>query len=192
MDKILGAGEPNARSKSKNAADLADDDEDDANSEVDAQEQTLQLKKKGKAGKAAVKAFEQRDLVALAFAGDNVVRDFEDAKRREIASDAPREVDTTLPGWGSWGGPSTQKSKPKPQFIKKIPGIAPSDQRDKKAAKYQVKDLPYPFTSRAQFERSMERPLGAEWKHTGAFQKGTLPRVVKKMGMVIEPLQKLS
>ncbi|KAJ7039492.1 Utp14-domain-containing protein [Mycena alexandri] len=205
MDKILGAGEPNARSKSKNAADLADDDEDDANSEVDAQEQTLQLKKKGKAGKAAVKAFEQRDLVALAFAGDNVVRDFEDAKRREIASDAPREVDTTLPGWGSWGGPSTQKSKPKPQFIKKIPGIAPSDRvdhgkaniiisekRDKKAAKYQVKDLPYPFTSRAQFERSMEAPLGAEWNTRVAFQKGTLPRVVKKMGMVIEPLQKLS
>ncbi|KAJ7746552.1 Utp14-domain-containing protein [Mycena metata] len=205
MDQILGAGQPKAQPKLKNAAAAADDDEDDANSEIDAQEQALQLKKKGKAGKAAVKAFEQRDLVALAFAGDNVVRDFEDAKRREIASDAPREVDTTLPGWGSWGGPSTQKSKPKPQFIKKIPGIAPSDRadhgkaniiisekRDKKAAKYQVKDLPYPFTSRAQFERSMEAPLGAEWNTRVAFQKGTLPRVVKKMGMVIEPLQKLS
>ncbi|KAJ7914854.1 Utp14-domain-containing protein [Mycena leptocephala] len=181
MDKILGAG--------------VDDDDEDANSE----------KKKGKAEKAAVKAFEQRDLVALAFAGDNVVRDFEDAKRREIASDAPREVDTTLAGWGTWGGPSTRKSKPKPQFIKKIPGIAPSDRadhnkaniiisekRDKKLAKYQVKDLPYPFTSRAQFERSMEAPLGSEWNTRVAFQKGTLPRVVKKMGMVIEPLQKLS
>jgi U3 small nucleolar RNA-associated protein 14 len=61
MDKILGAG--------------VDDDDEDANSEVDAQEHALQLKKKkGKAEKAAVKAFEQRDLVALAFAGDNVVR----------------------------------------------------------------------------------------------------------------------
>ncbi|KAJ7453927.1 Utp14-domain-containing protein [Mycena galericulata] len=168
-------------------------DDDDANSEVDAQEQALG-KKKGKGGKAGVKAFEQRDLVALAFAGDNVVRDFEDAKRREIASDAPREVDTTLPGWGSWGGPSTRKSKPKPQFIKKIPGIAPTDRadhnkahiiisekRDKKAAKYQVKDLPYPFTSRAQFERSIEAPLGAEWNTRVGFQKGTLPRVVKKV-----------
>jgi U3 small nucleolar RNA-associated protein 14 len=45
---------------------------------VDAQEQALRLKGmmkgKGKAGKAAVMAFEQRDLVARAFAGDNVVR----------------------------------------------------------------------------------------------------------------------
>ncbi|KAJ7741584.1 Utp14-domain-containing protein [Mycena maculata] len=183
---------------------VVEDDDTDANSEVDAQEQAL-LKKKGKGGKADVKAFEQRDLVARAFAGDNVVRDFEDAKRREIASDAPREVDTTLPGWGSWGGPSTRKSKPKPQFIKKIPGVAPTDRadhnkahiiisekRDKKAAKYQVKDLPYPFTSRAQFERSMEAPLGAEWNTRVGFQKGTLPRVVKKMGMVIEPLEKLA
>ncbi|KAJ6582029.1 Utp14 protein-domain-containing protein [Mycena capillaripes] len=206
MDKLLGADEQKKQKapKPKNVAADDDDEDDDANSEVDAQEQALQLKKKGKAGKAEVKAFEQRDLVALAFAGDNVVRDFEDAKRREIASDAPREVDTTLPGWGSWGGPSTRKSKPKPQFIKKIPGIAPTDRadhgkaniiisekRDKKLAKYQVKDLPYPFTSRAQFERSMEAPLGAEWNTRVAFQKGTLPRVVKKMGMVIEPLQKL-
>ncbi|KAF8216392.1 Utp14 protein-domain-containing protein [Mycena galopus ATCC 62051] len=207
MDKILGADEQHrqkAVSASQPGDNAGDDDDDDANSEVEAQEHILQLKKKGKAGKAGVKAFEQRDLVALAFAGDNVVRDFEAAKQREIASDAPREVDTTLPGWGSWGGPSTRKSKPKPQFIKKIPGIAPTDRadhgkaniiisekRDKKLAKYQVKDLPYPFTSRAQFERSMEAPLGAEWNTRVAFQKGTLPKVVKKMGMVIEPLSKL-
>ncbi|KAJ7653290.1 Utp14-domain-containing protein [Mycena polygramma] len=204
MDKILGADEPQKQTTTKKTTAIEDDEDDDANSEVDAQEQALQLKKKGKAGKTAIKAFEQRDLVALAFAGDNVVRDFEDAKRREIASDAPREVDTTLAGWGSWGGPSTRKSKPKPQFIKKIPGIAPTDRadhgkanviisekRDKKLAKYQVKDLPYPFTSRAQYERSMEAPLGAEWNTRVAFQKGTLPRVVKKMGTVIEPLRKL-
>ncbi|KAF7356690.1 Utp14-domain-containing protein [Mycena venus] len=200
MDKILGAGEPReqkgSKAQSQNTA-VDDGDDEDVNSEVDAQEQALQLKKKGKAGKGGVQAFEQRDLVALAT--------LRPAKQREIASDAPREVDTTLPGWGSWGGPSTRKSKPKPQFIKKIPGIAPTDRadhgkanviisekRDKKLAKYQVKDLPYPFTSRAQFERSMEAPLGAEWNTRVAFQKGTLPRVVKKMGMVIEPLQKLS
>ncbi|KAJ7135051.1 Utp14-domain-containing protein [Mycena crocata] len=202
LDRILGS---DGQRKQKPVAAGGDGDDDDANSEADAQEQAISLKTKRKDGKAAVKAFEQRDLVALAFAGDNVVRDFEDAKRREIASDAPREVDTTLPGWGSWGGPSTRKSKPKPQFVKKLPGIAPSDRadhnkaniiisekRDKKAAKYQVKDLPYPFTSRAQFERSMDAPLGAEWNTRVGFQKGTLPRVVKKMGTVIEPLQKLS
>ena len=28
-------------------------------------------------------------------------QEFEEVKRREVASDAPREVDTTIPGWVS-------------------------------------------------------------------------------------------
>jgi hypothetical protein len=44
-----------------------------------------------------------------------------------------------------------------------------------------VKDLPYPYTSKAQFERAMERPLGVEWNTRVAFQRGTLPKVVKKV-----------
>lgn len=55
---------------------LGDADEDGSDSdedlEIKAQEQALALKGKGKAN--GVKAFEQRDLVALAFAGDNVVQ----------------------------------------------------------------------------------------------------------------------
>jgi U3 small nucleolar RNA-associated protein 14 len=44
-----------------------------------------------------------------------------------------------------------------------------------------VKDLPYPYTSKAQFERAMENPLGAEWNTRVAFQRATLPKVVKKV-----------
>jgi U3 small nucleolar RNA-associated protein 14 len=65
-------------------------------------------------------AFEQRELVARAFAGDNVIdvssvtvghclfkhfiQEFAAEKRREMEADAPKEVDTTLPGWvrGAW------------------------------------------------------------------------------------------
>lgn len=186
----------------KDVAVDGDDDDSDANSEIEAQEMTLELKGKGKAN--GVKAFQQRDLVALAFAGDNVVQEFEEVKRREVASDAPREVDTTIPGWGSWGGTGLRKVPPKPQRIKQIAGIDPttradynkkhiivSEKRDKKAGKYLVKDLPFPFTSKAQFERSMERPLGAEWNTRVGFQKGTLPRVMKKPGVIINPLEKL-
>lgn len=49
------------------------DDSDDDNVEIDAQEHALIAKNKGKAANG-IKAFEQRDLVALAFAGDNVVQ----------------------------------------------------------------------------------------------------------------------
>lgn len=86
------------------------------------------------------------------------------------------------------------RGPPKKKFIKKVAGIDPnsrsdvnkshviiSEKRDKKAAKYLVKDLPYPYTSKAQFDRRMEQPLGVEWNTRVGFQRGTLPKVVKKV-----------
>ncbi|KAI8990666.1 Utp14 protein-domain-containing protein [Trametes punicea] len=198
------ASEPTSAGKGKAGANQDEDDSDsDVNSEVEEQEKALAQKGKGKAKANGVKAFEQRDLVALAFAGDNVVQDFAEAKRREMQEDAPKEVDTTLPGWGSWGGLGTKKAPPKPHLVKKLAGVDPatradykkahviiSEKRDKKAAKYLVKDLPYPYTSKAQFERSMEMPLGTEWNTRLGFQRATLPKVVTKMGTLITPLEK--
>ncbi|KAL1758108.1 Utp14 protein-domain-containing protein [Schizophyllum commune] len=185
---------------SATAATSAFDSEDDSEDEVELQEQALL--KKGTKNKGPT-AFTQRDLVAKAFAGDNVIQQFEEAKQAEVNADAPKEIDTTLPGWGSWGGAGLKK-RTKPKFVKQIPGVAPaaradagkkhlivSERKDKKAAKYLVRDLPYPYTSAAQYERSMERPLGAEWNTRVGFQRATLPKVVKKMGTVIDPLEKL-
>lgn len=182
----------------------ADADDSDGHSEVDEQERTLERKRQGGKGKG-VTAFKQRELVSLAFAGDNVVQAFEDLKQTEVEADAPREVDATLPGWGSWGGTGIKKLPPRPNLIKKIAGVDPSsradykkahviisEKRDKKAAKYLVKELPYPYTSHAQYARSMDIPIGAEWNTRVGFQRGTLPRVVKKMGTIIEPLVKPS
>ena len=56
----------------QNQSDAADDS--DANSEVDEQEKALVATTQSKRKKKGLQAFEQRDLVALAFAGDNVVR----------------------------------------------------------------------------------------------------------------------
>ncbi|KAI9454907.1 Utp14-domain-containing protein [Lactarius psammicola] len=175
----------------------------DSNSSEDdeVEEQEERLKRKG-AGKK-YNAFGQKDLVTMAFAGDNVVEEFEETKRREIEEDAPREVDTSLPGWGAWGGQGARKAPPKPHLMKKVAGITPqsradfgkahviiSEKRDKKAAKYLVQDLPYPYTGKAQFERSLENPLGKEWNTRIATQRATLPKVTKKMGTIIKPLEK--
>lgn len=181
----------------------AGEDSDSENSEVEEQER--QLDRKGKQKANGVKAFEQRDLVALAFAGDNVVQDFAEQKRREMQEDAPKEVDTTLPGWGSWGGKGARKAPPKPFLVKKVAGVDPttradykkahviiSEKRDKKAAKYLVKDLPFPYTSKAQYERSLDTPIGTEWNTRVGFQRATLPKIVKKPGMIISPLEKLT
>ncbi|KAF9014157.1 Utp14 protein-domain-containing protein [Cyathus striatus] len=184
------------------AAQDDDDDDDDVNSEIDIQEKMLSLKGKDKA--KGLKAFEQKDLVARAFAGDNVVQQFEEAKEHEVEADAPKEIDTTIPGWGSWGGSGVRKAANRPKFTKKVAGVDPtkradfgkkhviiSEKRDKKAAKYLVNDLPFPYTSKAQFERAMDTPLGTEWNTRVAFQRATLPRIVKKPGAIIEPLEKL-
>lgn len=178
-------------------------EENESDSEIEGQETLTRQNNRQKS--KGPKAFEQRDLVALAFAGDNVVQSFEDQKRREIAEDAPREVDTTLPGWGSWGGRGTTRAPLRPHLIKQVAGINPksradfgkshviiSEKRDKKAAKYQVKDLPFPYTSKAQYDRSMEMPVGAEWNTRVGFQKATMPKVLKKPGTIISPLEKLS
>ena len=105
-------------------ADVDSDEGSNANSEVEEQERRLTEKKRKGKGKAKdqgpVKPFAQRDLVSFAFAGDKVVQvgfppiccveigasypfirtqDFREAKQREILEDAPKELDTTLPGW---------------------------------------------------------------------------------------------
>jgi U3 small nucleolar RNA-associated protein 14 len=43
--------------------------------------------------------FKQRDLVAEAFAGDDVVVDFAKEKARQMEMDAPKIEDTSLMGW---------------------------------------------------------------------------------------------
>lgn len=56
-----------------------------------------------------------------------------------------------------------------------------SEKKDVKAAKYQVQDIPFPYTSRAQYERSLEAPLGTEWNTRLGHQKAILPRVSTKV-----------
>ncbi|OCF31506.1 U3 small nucleolar RNA-associated protein 14 [Kwoniella heveanensis BCC8398] len=151
-----------------------------------------------------IKAFKQRDLVAEAFAGDNVVEDFAREKDRQIEADAPKVEDTSLPGWGSWGGKGTRKKAVNPKFLVKSAGIEPTqrkdftrsnviitEKKDKKASQFLVTDLPYPYTSKEQYEKSFATPVGSEWNSRAGYQRGTLPRVIKKPGAIIEPVRRM-
>lgn len=153
---------------------------------------------------SGVKAFTQRALVAEAFAGDDVVADFEAEKAAIVDADAPTTVDTTLPGWGAWGGKGVRKRKPNAKFVKKVAGVEAekrkdagranviiSEKKDKKAAKFLPTDLPYPYTSVAQYEAQFANPVGGEWNSRSGFQRQTLPRVTKKPGAIIEPIRRL-
>ncbi|GAA5901051.1 uncharacterized protein JCM6883_004734 [Sporobolomyces salmoneus] len=149
-------------------------------------------------------AFKQRELVKEAFANDDVVADFAEEKRREIERDAPREEDNTLPGWGSWAGKGAKKNKnQKKKFVKKIAGIDASDRKDaglnhviinekkdKKASKYMLKDLPFPYTSAAQLEHKLRTPMGPEWSTSTILRDQTIPSVLVKPGATVRPVSR--
>ena len=102
---------------------------------------------------------------------------------------------------GDWGGKGVKKSRKTKKFVTKIAGIDPtsrkdavfsnviiSEKKDKKASKYQVKDLPYPYTSVAQFESRLSTPLGPEWSTGTVLRDQTLPKILIKPGVTIRPL----
>ncbi|RAL09823.1 UTP14 family protein [Aspergillus homomorphus CBS 101889] len=144
------------------------------------------------------------DLVKRAFAGDEVVQDFEQEKLDTIRDEDDQVIDNTLPGWGSWAGDGISKKQQKRQkrFLTKVEGVKPEDRKDaklsrviinekriKKNNKYMATQLPHPFENRQQYERSLRLPMGPEWSTKETFQSATKPRVMIKQG-VIKPMQK--
>lgn len=160
--------------------------------------------KRGRGKRAStLMPMQQRDLVAEAFAGDDVTLDFARDKQRAIRQDAPREESTELPGWGAWGGKGARRKPKKHEHVRKLPGLDPTQRKDramdnviinerldKKAAKYKAKDLPFPYTSASQYEAAMRQPIGSEWNTRTQHQRLTLPRVTTKMGQRIDPIQR--
>lgn len=145
--------------------------------------------------------FKQVDLIKEAFAGDDVVSEFDNEKKRVIRDEGDKEEDLTLPGWGDWAG-GNKKSK-KRKVVRKIDGVVQKDKRsdknlknviinekvNKKNLKYQSSGVPFPFESREQYERSLRMPVGQEWTSRETHQKLTMPRIITKQGTVIDPLK---
>lgn len=100
-----------------------DNDNDDSDDEVD---QKMVHKDKV--------SFSQRELVARAFANDDVVAEFEDEKMAEIEEDGDKVEDLTLPGWGSWAGAGVKKNKKKKKILKVTKGIDADKRKDAKLA----------------------------------------------------------
>ena len=146
-----------------------------------------------------------QDLVRKAFAGDEVVADFAKEKQQMIKDDEEKIIDNTLPGWGSWTGAGIskkQEKRNKGKVLVKEPGIAKEKRQDarldrviinekrvKKNSKYLASNLPHPFETRQQYERSLRLPVGPEWTTKETFQSATKPRILMKQG-VIKPMAK--
>ncbi|KIW63203.1 hypothetical protein PV04_10068 [Phialophora macrospora] len=152
---------------------------------------------------------EQDEKAALAhaiFAGsDEVQREFAKEKKETVEDEGDQVIDNSLPGWGNWAGEGISKKaqkRAKGRFVTTIKGVARDKRQDvkldkvivnekrvKKNSKYLASELPHPFESRQQYERSLRLPLGPEWTTKTTFQDATKPRVLIKQG-VIRPMAK--
>ncbi|KAM5377248.1 hypothetical protein ACJA88_006772 [Fusarium oxysporum] len=150
-------------------------------------------------------AIRDQEMVARAFAGEDVVGDFEDEKTAIAEEEDDKVIDNTLPGWGSWVGDGVsakEKKRHQGRFLTKVDGIKKKDRKDakldkviinekriKKNDRYLASQLPHPFESRQQYERSLRLPVGPEWQTKETFQDSTKPRVLMKQG-IIAPMSK--
>lgn len=171
------------------------------------------------------------ELANRAFAGDEVVAEFEAEKEAIMSEDDEKMVDNTMPGWGSWAGEGISKrslKRNKGKVMTKKEGIKKKDRKDAKLErvivnekrnrkvslvirallcsmlqsgmwsltilliqneKFLASQLPHPFESRQQYERSLRLPVGPEWMTKESFQASTKPRVIVKQG-IIAPMAK--
>ncbi|BCR84195.1 UTP14 family protein [Aspergillus chevalieri] len=144
------------------------------------------------------------DLVKKAFAGDEVVQEFEQEKLDTIEDEGDKVVDNTLPGWGSWAGEGVSKKQQKRQKrnLTTIEGVKPEQRKDaklskviinekrqKKNNKYMASQLPHQFETKQQYERSLRLPIGPEWTTKETVQNATKPRIMIKQG-IIKPMEK--
>jgi U3 small nucleolar RNA-associated protein 14 len=80
-------------------------------------------------------AIRDQELIKRAFAGADVVGEFEAEKRQTIMDEDEKIIDNTLPGWGSWVGDGVSKKdkrQNKGRFLTKSEGIKEQDRKDAK------------------------------------------------------------
>ena len=76
-----------------------------------------------------------QDLVRKAFAGDEVVADFQKQKQEAVLDEQEKTVDNTLPGWGNWTGAGISKKEQKRnrgKVLVKIDGVQKEKRQDAK------------------------------------------------------------
>ncbi|ETP48472.1 hypothetical protein F442_05801, partial [Phytophthora nicotianae P10297] len=184
-------------------------------SKTETKEPETSTGKKKKKAKKNAKSTDQDELVRRAF---EFVADEEDelaVEKDRLASqdaDAKKGAEIAklvgMSGWGSWAGDGVRVSKrqiAREQQAKEIAREAKqkalagrkdarlervliNEKKDKKAAKYTVKDVPYPFTSREEYEAAMRNPLGSDWNTSQVTNVLTAPKIMKHAGTAIAPL----
>ncbi len=100
---------------------------------------------------------------------------------------------------GNWGSKANSKRKRggaglKPQVPAKrrdtnLKHVIINEKRNKRAAKFLVKQAPHQFDTREQYERSIRNPVGPEWNTSDSHARMTRPKMIVRGGNVIAPIK---
>jgi len=152
----------------------------------------------------------QAELVRRAFATTDLELDFETEKAAEIEEQLPKgEGIVVLPGWGGWGGQGTRPSRRMQQLAAQekkrveeqrqvalkarkdahLKHVIINNRADKKSAKYTTPAVPWPYTSKDQYDKAMRTPIGKEWNTVDAHREMSKPKIIVKAGVMIEPIK---
>ncbi len=162
-----------------------------------------------------IASLSQEELVRKAFATpsekdieEEFNKEKEQMKNRDDHSKKAEES-KFVSGWGSWAGEGVPVARPPKKKLPKR--LAPPEKkkierrkrkddgkknviinakRIKKTAKFQLENIPYPFTSREQYEKAMGGAIGKEWNVTTAVKNMTRSEVITKAGKIIKPISK--
>lgn len=148
----------------------------------------------------------QRQIVSQAFGafGDDVQTDFQQDKLQNVVDELPAfDEPADLPGWGKWEGDrktpkwilkaranaeAQRKEAIASRQDRKLKHVVISERYDKKASKYTTTAVPFPFKTRADYERSIRTPLGSDFNSDKSHRDLTRPEVLTTTGVRIDPL----
>lgn len=84
-------------------------------------------------GSSMLPVMRDQELIRKAFAGDEVVADFDKEKRNITRDEEEHVIDNSLPGWGNWTGAGISKreqKRNKGKFLSKVDGIQKDKRKD--------------------------------------------------------------
>ena len=132
-------------------------------------------------------------------------KEFLEEENKEQLNEIKKNNPEFIPGWGSWAGDDTQikakeflKKKRYDEKIKRLMEQANessgnkfvkiSNQFDNNFSNYLVKDLPPDMKNREQYEKYNKTLIGREFNSLNLYKKLIQPKVVKKIGQIINPM----
>ena len=181
---------------------------------LDVQEAVSHIQQSNSGNTSETQSSFVRRAFATVQADDSAQRDLLEEKKAEAAANVDPSIKqhaenlVGLEGWGSWTGEGTRVSnrlRKRRREAKslleaankralgkrkdvKMNSVLINEERDAKAAKFMCNSVPYPFTSREQYELAMRNPLGAEWNTTKSSSTLIRPSVIVPAGAIIKPV----